>query len=184
MSSKVNGNSTYCAAGISKVVKQSGRVTVRYKENAERLGIPFTEYIQKGQSGQRYCSKCLKWKVRRLFPEFEGQSAYYSGICFSCKSGKRAPAKVQSSLWGPALRAAKKLDIDIDVYLAKRAEGFRWCSDHKDWFDAKEILEKGNNPQITRCKDCNRTRQQDWRRKHGAKPIKTGEVVFWENEEE
>jgi len=152
----------------------SGRVLIRYKENAERLDIPLQEYLEQGQSGKRYCSKCLKWKLRRFFREFETTKTYYSGICKTCTPGHSVPAKVNPSQWGPALRAAKKIGIDVKEYLEKRQQNFRWCTDHKDWFDATDMLE-GTNPSITRCKGCNRTRQQELRITRKRRVLETNE---------
>jgi len=152
--------------------KINGRALARYKENAERLGIPLEDYLTKGQSGKRYCSRCLKWKMRSSFKEFHNTTTYYSGICKACAPGKTAHKSQNSVTWGPSLRASAKLGISIEVYLQKRSEGFRWCTDHKDWFDARDMLE-GSNPSITRCKDCNKTRQADFRaRKKISKKVK------------
>ena len=140
-----------------------GRSMARYKENALRLGIPLALYISQGQSGKRYCSRCLKWKRKFTFRGYLRNSTYYSGICKLCTAGKSSPRKVDPAIWGPSLRAAAKIGIPIDTYLKKRSEGHRWCSDHKGWFDARLLLE-GNNPNITRCKDCNRIRQAAFRK--------------------
>ena len=146
--------------------KLSGRVKVRYKESAERLGISYDDYIQQGEKGYRYCSRCLKWKLRRYFLEYEYTKSHYSGICKVCTDGKSTPAKAARVSWGPSLRAADLLGISVEVYLQKRSEGFRWCSDHKGWFDAKDMLE-GRNPQITKCEDCNKARQKEIRARKG-----------------
>ena len=139
-----------------------GRIMARYKESALRLGIPLAFYLSQGQSGKRYCSRCLKWKRKFTFRGYLRNSTYYSGICKLCTTGKSSPRKVDPAIWGPSLRAAAKIGITVELYLQKRSENYRWCSDHKDWFDATTLLE-GNNPNITRCKDCNRARQAAFR---------------------
>jgi len=151
----------------------NGRALARYKENAERLNIPLEEYIEQGEAGKRYCSVCLKWKQRSSFLEYAYTLSYYSGICKACSPGKSAHKSQNKATWGPSIRAAAKLGISVKLYLEKRAQNLRWCSDHQEWFDATELLE-GNNPSITRCKEANRTRQQEFRelrkkRKQSAK---------------
>ena len=123
-----------------------GRTMARYNNNAKRLGIPITVYLEQGQAGKRYCSKCLKWKRRYTFRGYVHNSTYYSGICKLCTDGKTAPRGVNPAIWGPSLRAAAKIGIKVELYLRKRAEGYRWCSDHKGWFDAAVMLLKGKNP--------------------------------------
>ncbi len=141
----------------------SGRVLIRYKENAERLDIPLDKYLQQGQSGKRYCSRCLKWKRRSSFREYSHTTTYYSGICKACTPGKAAHKSQNSATWGPSIRAAKSIGCTITEYLFKRKEGFRWCTDHKDWFDARDMIVDGK--QITKCRPCNATRQADFRRR-------------------
>ena len=175
------------------MVEQStipGRILIRYRESAERLNIPLSDYLRHGYAGERYCSTCLVWKKRRYFHEYSNTSTYFSGTCKACIPARTAPAKIDNALWGPALVAAAKLDMDVVLYIQKRREGFRWCTDHKAWFDASDMLE-GNNPQITRCRDCNRTRQQEFRdqrkrRKNAGKisTISESEIIPMEEAEE
>jgi len=139
----------------------NGRVLVRYKENAKKLGLSYEEYLQNGNSGKRYCSRCLRWKQRRYFKEYSYTKTYFSGVCKACSLGISAPSKVNHTSWGPSLRAAKKLGIEIKEYLEKREQGYRWCTDHKDWFDATEML--GGKTAIIRCNSCSRMRQQSIR---------------------
>jgi len=133
-----------------------GRRLNRYKITAQRLGIKLSEYLLQGGLGNRYCIKCLKWKLRRNFLEYSSTVSSFTGTCKPCRGFKRKPAKVAGKDWGPAVSAAKALGITPKEWLAKRASGLRWCTTHKDWFDATSIL---NSPKyqggaIIRCRAC------------------------------
>lgn len=128
----------------------------RYKITAERLKIPLELYLSNGASGKRYCSKCLKWKRRSSFLEYISTQTSFAGVCKPCRGVKRKPVKVEGRLWGPAIRAANKLKISVKEYLDKREEGMRWCTTHKEWFNANEILEspRYQGGSIIRCRPC------------------------------
>jgi len=117
-----------------------GRRLNRYKITAARLGIDLTLYLEQGGLGNRYCIKCLKWKKRSQFLEYSSTISSFTGVCKTCRGFKKKPAKVKGSDWGPAVSAAKALGITPKEWLDKRKAGFRWCTTHKAWFDAKEIL--------------------------------------------
>ena len=132
------------------------RRKARYEATAKRLGIVFIEYLEKGSQGLRFCSKCLKWKRRSSFLEYITTQHNFTGVCKSCRHKRRKPKGVEGRYWGPAIIASRRLGIKPEEYVKKRAEGLRWCTAHRDWFDANPILNstryQGGN--IIRCRPC------------------------------
>jgi len=135
------------------------RELTRYTITAKKLGISLDEYLAKGESGRRYCSRCLKWKSRSSFLEYEHTKTYYSGICKVCTKVKSTPKGVDKARWGPSIAAANRIGIPIKEYMAQKDLGFNWCVDHKGWFEPKNVTT------AVRCDPCNRKRQEEYRAK-------------------
>jgi len=138
--------------------KIDGRRLSRYKITASRLNIELAEYLRQGGLGNRYCIGCNKWKKRLQFLEYTSTVASFTGTCKTCRGFKRKPAKVEGKDWGPTVAAARRLGISTKEYLDKRKLGFRWCTTHRDWFDATSRLQspRYQGGQITRCNPCQR----------------------------
>lgn len=140
-----------------------------YGRTATKLNIPLEIYIAKGTRGLRFCYKCHRWKRRDKFLEYTYTTTYYTGLCIKCRGKPLRPKNIEAKFWGPAIQAARKLNILPEEYLARKARGERWCFSHQGWFDANNILNstKYQGGTIQRCRDCLRIGSKEARSKAG-----------------
>ena len=136
------------------------RRKARYEATAKRLGLELGTYLYKGSKGSRFCTICRRWKHKDRFLLYSYTKTHYAGVCIICRGKAIKPAEVKGKSWGPSVRAAAATKVSAKEYITLRESGQRWCSDHKGWFNASEILgsKRYKGGTITRCLACNRSR--------------------------
>jgi len=154
--------------GKTEISGKLVRRNYQYQLTAAKLNLPLEEYLSKGKQGYRYCSKCLTWRKRTFFHEYLHTKNFYSGICKRCTPGLSAPKGIDPRIWGAAVRSSVITGLTPKEYIKKREDGFRWCFEHKGWFDASNMIREGG-PRISKCKACNARRAADGRASRKAK---------------
>ena len=100
------------------------------KVAARRLGIPFEEYMQKINSGLKYCWKCQSWKPVDDFGNDATRGDGKAAKCYEC-------AYDRTTENGPGMRDRRRM----------MAKGLSWCRGCQTWLPSSTVHQGA-------CREC------------------------------
>lgn len=96
---------------------------------AKRLGISYEEYMDKINSGLKWCTICKSWKH---LSEYNRDSSRFDGLACKCRSCNYI-SKSPNPRTGPTLPERKMM----------LSRGLKWCRDCKQWLPSQEVTKNG-----------------------------------------
>lgn len=99
------------------------------KVAASRIEVGFDEYMEKVNSGLKWCWKCESWKPKSEFSKDKGRGDSLKAICRDCAYVRKTP--------GPIRRKRREM----------KRKGFSWCRGCKEWLPSEQVHQGA-------CQDC------------------------------